>query len=341
MRRLWFSVLVSVCILAVSFNANAQTNDPNARQAFAEHAANLPVAEAIAARVEAAAGRPLDPLYRAEAVRKLSGLSAAALGDVASGDGLGADIYGQSATDLVFVPVPPCRVFDTRPGFLVPGPVYTFFVAGTCGIPFGSAVGVALNFIAVSGVGTGFVQVGPTGAPIPFASVINYQAGIAAIANGIDMKICDPNAGPCPTDIQVSIGGAAVQLVADVYGYYQRLPPAGRAVAVVDGGVGPFFDAARTRNFAAIVRVGVGNYCLTPGGVAGIPAINPATSPAYVTVEWGSSSGFLLAAFHNKFGMGGAGPTAACPSPTTQFQILTYNFSGAPSDSVSFEVFVP
>jgi hypothetical protein len=124
-----------------------------------------------------------------------------------------------------------------------------------------------------------------------------------------------------------------VQLVADVYGYYQRLPPAGRAVAVVTrtGAVG--FDAARTRNFSAVTRIATGIYCLTPGGVAGIHAINPATTPVYVTVEWDDSLGFALAAYHTK------GTFSGCTK--SQITVRTYDFASNPSDDVSFEVFIP
>jgi hypothetical protein len=329
--RLWFSVLVSLCVLTISFNANAQTNDPAAARRSAQHAANAVVAEAIAARTESLAGRSLDPLYRAEAVRKLSGRSSAELGDIAAGEGLGADLYGQSGTDLVFVPVPPCRVFDTRPTFLAVGPTVNFKFTGSCGIPFGAAVGVALNFIAVNGTGSGFVQVGPFGAAIPFASVINYQSGIVAIANGIDMRICDPNAIACPNDISVAVGGASVQLVADVYGYFQRLPPAGRAVAVVTDVTGvPSLDASRTRNFTAVSRPATGEYCLTLGSVT--PPINPATTPVYVTVEWSNSFGDSLAAFHRSTGLG-------CGA--NQIDVLTFDFDGVASNNVAFEVFIP
>jgi hypothetical protein len=331
-QRRWFSALIAVCFLAVSFNANAQTNDPRATQEAMQHAANLPIAEGIVQRAEAGGNRALDPVYRAEAVRQLAGLSPETLGDIsAAGAGFGPLAYGQSGTDLVFVPITPCRIIDTRPAFLTQGgSPYNFLAAGFCGVPFGPAVAVAVNFIAVSGQGLGDIRVTPFGTAIPLASVINYQSDFGAIANGIDMKICNPAVTACTADITIQVDGAPVQVVADVYGYYQRLPPAGRAVAVVQRSPSVAFDAARTRNFATVSRPSTGIYCLTLGTS---PAIDPTTTPVYVTIEWANSLGHTLAAYQNA--------QAGAPCAAGQIQVRTYDFTSNLSDQVSFQVFVP
>jgi hypothetical protein len=88
---------------------------------------------------------------------------------------------------------------------------------------------------------------------------------------------------------------------------------------------------AETKNFIACSRPATGIYCLTPAA-----GINPTNSLAFVTVEWGRSSGSLLAAFVEDAGMDGT--TDACGA--ARFEVHTYDFAGKPSDSVAFYILV-
>jgi hypothetical protein len=328
-------------IVAVSATAHAQSNDPGTAHTWSVGTANQALAESIIARAESSSGRALAPGFRAGAVKRLAALSPDALGEIdVAGAGIGIQAYASSGVDLVFVPVTPCRIIDTRlaGGIIAAGATRNFLASGgpftgqggsasSCGIPYGPATAVVINFVAVGPAGAGDLRVTPFGSALPVASVINYAAipGLN-IANGINVKICDPAASACPVDIAVQAEVSATHLVADVYGYYELLPPAGRATAVVNA-AGVYFDSARTRNFTAVSRPSTGLYCLTPA-----PSIDPTASPAYVTVEWSSSLGNSLAAFHRSTGTGCA---------AGQFAVLTFDFTGAASNNVSFEVFIP
>src|SRR5687768_1148032 len=97
-------------------------------------------------------------------------IAAAVLGAFIAGTGLlaaqdadagaVATLVGDSARDLVFTPVPRCRVIDTRVAggplqarvprhFDVAGPLTGQGGAPDCGVPFGPAAVVVLNLVAV------------------------------------------------------------------------------------------------------------------------------------------------------------------------------------------------
>ncbi len=152
-----------------------------------------------------------------------------------------AKALGDAETELLFVPVAPCRVIDTR---LAGGPiganqVRAFEIAGTenfgsqggsasgCGIPLGStdpvAPAVVINFIAVAPGGPGNLRAWEFGQPAPNASVINY-ANVAGlnIANGVIVPIAGVSTLAKDLNIQADVSGTHV--VADVTGYFTRFP---------------------------------------------------------------------------------------------------------------------
>jgi hypothetical protein len=112
--------------------------------------------------------------------------------------------------------------------------------------------------------------------------------------------------------------------------------PAGsaRAYAYVLPGASPTLDAARTKNFSAVINNGTGIYCLTPSG-----GVTEAGAAPSVTVEWGESSGSNLSAYWREHPLGNS-----CPS-TTQFEVRTYTFAAGGdntlSNSVAFTIVVP
>jgi hypothetical protein len=182
-------------------------------------------AEAIIQRDEAL-GRPFDPEPRAWIKGALSTLSPSELAALPVGDS--PSILGDSAADLVFTPVPPCRVISFAPIPVLPAHA-DFVVAGLCGIPFPGPTAVAMNLVAVGATGTGDFRAWPFGSPTPFASVINYAfvPGLN-IANGLVLPICNANlpGNPCtPADISVAADGVGATLVGDVYGYFQTQRP--------------------------------------------------------------------------------------------------------------------
>jgi hypothetical protein len=152
---------------------------------------------------------------------------------------------GSDRSDLLFVPVAPCRIIDTRlpgaGGLLAPGPsgIRHFEVAGTtgfesqggkpggCGIPLGASTPLAaaavINFVAVGPQGPGHLRAWEFNQTPPNASIINFTnvSGLN-IANGVIVPI----AGVASVDKDLSIDGStsATFVVADVTGYFTRFP---------------------------------------------------------------------------------------------------------------------
>jgi hypothetical protein len=142
---------------------------------------------------------------------------------------------GDSAQDLVYTSVTPCRIINTRApgagGALAPGAPRDFHVTGTagfdtqggnaggCGIPAG-ATAAMINFVAVNPAGAGNLRAWPFGQAAPTASIINYSASVN-IANGVVVALCDPATATCGFDLTVRADASATQLVADVMGFFQ------------------------------------------------------------------------------------------------------------------------
>jgi hypothetical protein len=206
------------------------------------------LAESIVAQREASEGRAFDPVYRSTMKRDLAALSIGELDSlVAAGgrsrarSGVEPDLPGDTGADLVYTPVTPCRIFDTRLGG---GPIAAntqrnFYVAGTggfpaqggnaggCGIPYGAATSVIVNFAVVNVAGAGNLRAWAVASPqpaAPTASVLNYGnvAGLVALANGIAVPICDPAVTSCVAgDLRLQADVSGTNVVADVVGYFR------------------------------------------------------------------------------------------------------------------------
>ncbi len=152
-----------------------------------------------------------------------------------------APTLGDPQSDLIFVPVAPCRIIDTRlaGGAIAANATRAFKVAGTtgfdtqggnsggCGIPQGAttpmAAAVVINFVAVGPAGPGDLRAWPFGQTKPLAAVVNY-ANVTGlnIANGIVVPIAGVSSQA--DDLNVSTDVSATHLVADVTGYFTRFP---------------------------------------------------------------------------------------------------------------------
>jgi hypothetical protein len=124
---------------------------------------------------------------------------------------------------LPFVPIPPCRIIDTRAGSGFPagygppslgtGAQRSFVIAGQCGIPLG-AQAVSFNFAVWVPSTRGDLRVFPSGGAVPVVSTLNWEAGILALANAAVVPL-GTNA-----DITVLNDGTAVDIFVDVNGFY-------------------------------------------------------------------------------------------------------------------------
>ena len=131
-----------------------------------------------------------------------------------------------SGERAVFVPIVPCRLFDTRPAPdnvgpratpLGAGEVYTQQVGGpngNCNIPT-DATAISMNVTAVGGTAGSFLTVYPADAPErPQASNLNWTPGSPAIPNKVDVKLSATRA------INLFNLAGSINVLADVVGYY-------------------------------------------------------------------------------------------------------------------------
>jgi hypothetical protein len=173
-----------------------------------------------------AAGEDVEPIL--DAAVGVKTISASALGDATS--------------DLVFVPLPPCRIIDTRKagGKMLPGVVRDFQVAGTdeflaqggnaggCGVPDGAAepaaAAVMINFFAVNPEGSGNLRAWPYGESVPLAAAITYDnlGQFFSITNGLIVPIAGTIT--VPADLSIRADFSATHVAADVTGYFTRFP---------------------------------------------------------------------------------------------------------------------
>lgn len=242
------------CLLAMGVNGVAAA-EPETLGAAAVSALRNHAQTRIIEMLERRAVRPIEPAIVAADARRLAArLDEEKLRAIAAGGDIEsfveetalksavAPALGSSLSELVFVPLPPCRIIDTRlgsGGFLEAGETRDFQVAGVtefppqggnqggCGVPPGSAEpaapAVVINFVAVGPAGSGNLVAWPWGQPKPSSSVVNYApvSGLN-IANSVIVSIAGTNL--VPADLHLRAESAATHVVADVTGYFTRFP---------------------------------------------------------------------------------------------------------------------
>lgn len=135
---------------------------------------------------------------------------------------------GDTATDLVFYPVQPCRVLDTRlstAGAIGYNGTRNFYVntnlanqggnAAGCGMPT-DPVAVALNITSTNQDRIGHLRLYPYSTTPPNASILNFQAG----TNVVNAAIVQ-NCYLCGYDFTVESDWAASDVIVDVLGYFR------------------------------------------------------------------------------------------------------------------------
>jgi hypothetical protein len=162
------------------------------------------------------------------------------------------DLVGYYAsTGAYFVPITPVRVADTRAASAAstgvigtgtainPASSEVFQIAtATSGIPSGAAAVIG-NFTVVAGDAPGYLTVYPTSAATnPVASDVNW------VANGIVPNfIVAPTNGTGSVEVYAS-HGAAVNLVIDVFGYFQNSTPTMVSAVVTSSSIALTFNEA-------------------------------------------------------------------------------------------------
>ena len=141
---------------------------------------------------------------------------------------------GSLASDLVYTPVTPCRIFDTRTsqggtGPIAAGGTKNFLIwgvgsyagqggaASNCGITAANnTAAVAVNFTVVSPATPGFITAFPFGTTRPTAATVNFNAG--DVRGNFSIA---KNAQSGASDLSV-FSTSNVEVVGDVVGYYSK-----------------------------------------------------------------------------------------------------------------------
>jgi hypothetical protein len=158
-----------------------------------------------------------------------------------SGAAVNPSTFGVGGADMVYTPITPCRIVDTRNagGAFTANSSRTFDfdgtsgaattyaqqggVAASCGIPFASVYAAALNLTVTGTTAPGYMTAWGLGAP-PNASVLNWVAG-DTIANTTIVPIVPANGN----DFTILTSSGA-HVIIDVVGYYAA--PTGTAPAL-------------------------------------------------------------------------------------------------------------
>jgi hypothetical protein len=203
---------------------------------------------------------------------------------------------GETTSQLVFTPIPPCRMVDTRTpalartGILAVGVSRAFDlttagygegqggqVAGCTGLPGFSHFGWAVNITAVGYTGIGGLKVYPFGGVEPATSIINYVPDGWAIANNGHVTGCYG----CGDDIRIVSFTSPTHVIVDVMGYYQQ------ATGFAVGGA-----PARTTLAGTTETVEAGNFEFLTGGSC------PAGTTLVAGGQTNSSLGTILTSDH-------------------------------------------
>jgi hypothetical protein len=181
---------------------------------------------------------------------------------------------GDPAADLLYSPLTPCRIADTRAavGALVANTTRTLLgyhastfasqggTATSCGIPNGVAA-LAMNVYAVNPSNLGFIKLWASNQGEPAVSTVNYQPPTVAIATGaiVPVNATDSNKFNARSP-------AGVHLVVDVVGYFRSATAPGAGLRIERH---PTLDTVNTVNGSSMNAVvgGVRGATIAGGGL--------------------------------------------------------------------------
>lgn len=180
---------------------------------------------------------------------------------------------GDLAADLVYTPVTPCRILDTRvAGGTITGNTSRDFnavvgsggnfssqggSATSCNMVSAGQAAVVINLTAVTPTSAGYATAFPFGTAQPLASSLNYAAG-AIVNNVIVVKL----PSPLTTKDFTLYTFATAHYVADIVGYYA--PPQATEFDCTSTSVQTFTIAANSTNFFNNLTCPAGYKAVTP-----------------------------------------------------------------------------
>lgn len=227
----------------------------------------------------------IDTLSKASQAKTFDAMNNVLLGDAVAPDfpnlavavGKGAlplpeKALGDMATDLVYVPVTPCRVIDTRVagGVISANSTRNFDItdvadfafqggaSSDCGIGAAGAFAAAvINFTVVSPSAAGYITAFPYLASQPLAATVNYSAG--DIRGNLAIVRLDQGASAPEMSVY---SFAQTHLVADVTGYF--INPQATSLNCTNTTVQSFTIAASSVNFFNNPNCPAGYTAVTP-----------------------------------------------------------------------------
>ena len=144
-------------------------------------------------------------------------------------------VLGDIAADVVYTPVTPCRIVDTRSGaggtllagdtrdWLAANPTGTFVAQGgsasNCGIGVKPAAVLVNLTVANTQSGPAFLTAWPYNQAKPLAASLNWVAPGSQIANAIILPLC--TGGGCTADWSL-YASSGTELIVDVMGYFAK-----------------------------------------------------------------------------------------------------------------------
>jgi hypothetical protein len=174
---------------------------------------------------------PIEDLRAAATAADFQAMNNALLGQ-AGGD---TQAFGDADSDLLFVPVPPCRLLDTRVagGPIAAGGTRSFDITAVssyspqggdtsaCGVgDKGLFAAAVINFTVVNPGLAGYLTAYPFGTTQPLAATVNYTAG------DIRGNLATVKLDQSPTVYEITVYTfAQTHLVADIVGYFRNPSP--------------------------------------------------------------------------------------------------------------------
>ena len=181
-------------------------------------------------------GMRADYLLAASLAGSLDGLRSVVSGSLvgaAPGKQVLEKALGDTADDLVYTPVTPCRILDTRSGgggtmlagtsrdWLASNPGGTFAAQGgaatNCAIPVKPAAVLANVIVFNTAPGPAFFTTWPFNQARPTASTLNWNTAGQQVANAVIVPLC--TGGGCTSDFS-AFTSAQTDVVIDVMGYF-------------------------------------------------------------------------------------------------------------------------
>lgn len=200
-----------------------------------------------------------EQLQDADVVDRLARMPAGGAGSAKAMAEVGAKALGSTTGDLVYTPVVPCRILDTRVvgGPITAGGTRSFLALAAnpavdftsqggsntnCNVASVGASAVAINVTAVTPSGGGYATVYPYGASQPLAASLNYRIG-TVVNNTVIVGV------PNPLTIRdfTIFTFAQADYVADIVGYFS--PPQATQFDCVNTSLGTFTIPANSVNF--------------------------------------------------------------------------------------------